>query len=293
MIVPVQFIVLSENIIITPGYYPEIWDQGNSIFMVDYYIGTMGFSYKEWVGALYPKGLAARDYLSFYSRIFNAVEIDSTFYGIPRREAVNRWKESTPKGFKVCVKVPREITHEAGLVNVDKEMLRFIDTVQILDDKLGVILLQFPPSFASSNANHLSAFLEHLNMDLRFAVEFRHRSWYTSPTAELLAKNKICWVATEFEGMPKEVGITSDILFIRLVGKHGRFHSHNREQIEVSPQLEWWWQWIRSQAEMVQSVYVFINDDFSGYAPASVNKLKGIIGLPTVEPDLPKQMKLF
>ncbi len=75
--------------------------------------------------------------------------------------------------------------------------------------------------------------------------------------------------------------------------EHGRFHSHNREQIEVAPQLEWWWQWIRSQAEMVQSVYVFINDDFSGYAPASVNKLKGIIGLPTVEPDLPKQMKLF
>jgi uncharacterized protein YecE (DUF72 family) len=108
----------------------------------------------------------------------------------------------------------------------------------------------------------------------------------------MLAKNKICWVATEFEGVPKEVGLTSDILFIRLVGKHGRFNSHDREQIEVSPPLEWWWQWIRSQAEMVQSVYAFINDDFSGYAPASVNKLKGIIGLPTVEPDLPKQMKL-
>ena len=261
--------------------------------MIDYYIGTMGFSYKDWGGAFYPKGLAARDYLSYYSRIFNAVEIDSTFYGIPRREAVNRWKESTPKEFKVCVKVPREITHDAGLVNVDNEMLRFIDTFQTLDDKLGVILLQFPPSFASSNVINLSTFLEHLPKNLRFAIEFRHRSWYTPQTIELLAKNKICWVATEFEGVPKEVGLTSDILFIRLIGQRGRFNSHDREQIDVSPQLDWWWQWIRSQAEGVQSVYAFINDDFSGHAPAAANKLKSIIGLATVEPDLPRQMRLL
>ena len=71
------------------------------------------------------------------------------------------------------------------------------------------------------------------------------------------------------------------------------FNSHDREQIDVAPQLDWWWQWIRSQAEGVQSVYAFINDDFSGHAPAAANKLKSIIGLATVEPDLPKQMKLF
>jgi uncharacterized protein YecE (DUF72 family) len=93
--------------------------------------------------------------------------------------------------------------------------------------------------------------------------------------------------------MPKEVGLTTDILFIRLVGQHGRFSIHNRVQTDVSPQLDWWWQWIRSQAEMVQSVYAFFNDDFSGYAPASANKLKSIIGLPTIEPDLPRQMRLF
>jgi len=261
--------------------------------MIDYYIGTMGFSYKEWAGTFYPKGLAMRDYLSYYSRIFNAVEIDSTFYGIPSREAVNRWKERTPKGFKVCVKVPREITHDAGLVNIDNEMLRFVDNVQSLDEKLGVILLQFPPSFSSSNANNLNTFLGHLPKELRFAVEFRHRSWYTLKISEMLAKNQVCWVATEYEGMPKEVGLTTDILFIRLVGQHGRFSIHNRVQTDVSPQLDWWWQWIRSHVEMVQSVYAFFNDDFSGYAPASANKLKSIIGLPTVEPDLPKQMRLF
>lgn len=93
----------------------------------------------------------------------------------------------------------------------------------------------------------------------------------TTRTAVFLANNKICGVTTEFKGVPNDVGLTSDILFIRLVGTHGRINLHYREQIESSPQLEWWWQWIRSQSEMVASVYVFINDEISGYAPASAN----------------------
>lgn len=80
-------------------------------------------------------------------------------------------------GFKIRVKVPRVFTHDAGFVNVDNEMLRFIDTVQILDDKLGVILLQFPQSYVSSKAIHLCTFPEHLNLDLGCAVGFRHHSW--------------------------------------------------------------------------------------------------------------------
>ena len=118
--------------------------------MVDYYIGTMGFSYQDWSGAFYPKGLTGRDYLSYYSRIFNAVEIDSTFYGTPRRESVIRWKESVPDGFRICVKVPRSITHDAKIIDVHKEMEAFINAVRLLGEKLGVILLQFPPSFSNS-----------------------------------------------------------------------------------------------------------------------------------------------
>jgi len=261
--------------------------------MVDYYIGTMGFSYQEWSGAFYPKGLAGRDFLSYYSHIFNAVEIDSTFYGTPRRESVMRWKEAVPDGFRICVKVPRSITHDAKLVDIYKEMVAFIDAVKLLDEKLGVILLQFPPSFSNSNIHQVKRFIEDLPNGFNFAVEFRHRSWYVPKIGEMLARHNICWAATEFDGVPKEVELTSDILFIRFVGQHGRFRLHDREQIEVSPQLEWWWGWIQSQVDRVQSVYCYFNDDFSGHAPAAANKLKSIIGLPIVKPNLPKQMRLL
>jgi uncharacterized protein YecE (DUF72 family) len=261
--------------------------------MVDFYIGTMGFSYKDWTGVFYPQGLPARDYLSYYSKIFNAVEIDSTFYGTPKIGSVYRWRDNSPEGFKISVKVPRSITHESGLVGVNEEMIEFIHTIENLGNKLSVILLQFPPSFDNSNSEVLDDFLEQLPKGYTFAIEFRHPSWYVDQTADWLANYGVCWAATEFQGVPKEVPLTTDMIFIRLVGQHGRFRSHDREQIDVTHQLETWWEWIRSQSDEVHEVYVFFNDDFSGHAPASANRLKDIIGLPVVKNDLPKQLNLF
>ncbi len=95
--------------------------------MADYFIGTMGFSYQDWAGSFYPPGVKARDYLVHYSRVFNAVEIDSTFYGIPKSSSIVRWRDQSPSDFKICLKVPRSITHEAGLVGTQREMDRFIE----------------------------------------------------------------------------------------------------------------------------------------------------------------------
>jgi uncharacterized protein YecE (DUF72 family) len=261
--------------------------------MVDFYIGTMGFSYKDWAGAFYPPGIFPREYLTFYSRIFNAVEIDSTFYGTPKAGSIERWREGSPEGFRICLKVPRSITHDAGLIGVDDEMVEFVHTIEGLGSRLGIILLQFPPSFSNSNMQALSEFLKQLPTDYKFAIEFRHPSWYLGQTNDLLTEFGVIWAATEYPGVPKEVPLTTDTIFVRLVGKHGRFRSHNREQIDVTPQLESWWDWIRALSEDVYEVYVFINDDYSGFAPASANRLKKLIGLPVVDPDIPKQMKMF
>lgn len=261
--------------------------------MVDYYIGTMGFSYRDWVGTFYPDGVGTRDYLSYYGRIFNAVEIDSTFYGIPKVSAVNRWRDQSPVDFKICLKVPRSITHKAALVDVENEMEVFLGALERLAEKLGVILIQFSPSFDNSNSGILSIFLEQLPKIKNFAVEFRHPSWYSRETAQLLASHGICWAATEYPGVPKEVDLTTDFMFIRLVGEHGRFRSHAREQIDVRPQISKWWGWIRSQTDRVQAVHVFINDDYSGHAPATANRLKALIGLPVIKPDIPRQMRFL
>ena len=114
--------------------------------MVEYYIGTMGFSYSEWIGSFYPTGVRRKDFMSYYAKYFNAVEIDSTFYGIPKAQSVIRWNDNSPDDFKICLKVPRAITHEAGLVNISREMTRFLESVALLGEKLGVIVIQFPPS---------------------------------------------------------------------------------------------------------------------------------------------------
>ena len=89
---------------------------------VAFYIGTMGFSYQEWSRVFYPTKMKAKKFLAHYSRIFNSVEIDSTFYGTPRADTVRRWGMTTPKNFKFCLKVPRSITHMAGLVGVEEEL---------------------------------------------------------------------------------------------------------------------------------------------------------------------------
>jgi uncharacterized protein YecE (DUF72 family) len=261
--------------------------------VVDYYIGTMGFSYRDWEGVFYPPGISASDYLTYYGRIFNAVEIDSTFYGTPRRGTVIRWRESTPVGFKICVKVPRVITHESGLADRHVEMQEFLESIRYLDDKLGVIIFQFPPSYDSTNLETFDEFMRHLPREFEFGAEFRHLSWYQEQTSDLLAKHGICWVATEFEGVPKEVQLTSDLIFMRFIGKHGQFRRHDQEQLDVSSKLNWWRAWIQSRIEQVAAVYGFFNDDFSGYAPAAANHLKEMLGLPVKKPNIPKQMRFL
>jgi uncharacterized protein YecE (DUF72 family) len=264
-----------------------------SMSIRNWYIGTMGYSYRDWKGYFYPDHIDARDYLSYYSRYYNAAEIDSTFYGIPRVDIARRWGEITPDGYQMCVKTPKKITHEAGLVGVSYEMNEFLGVMRLLVKKLGVILIQLPPAFTAANFDHLAAFVQNLPEDLRFAVEFRHHSWYTAKTASLLAKYSVCWVATEYAELPKNVEATTDFLYIRFIGKHGRFRPHTHERIDVSMNLEWWLQRIRDLADHVHSVYGFFNNDYAGYAPASANKFKKMLGLPIEMQPLPRQEKLF
>jgi uncharacterized protein YecE (DUF72 family) len=221
------------------------------------------------------------------------VEIDSTFYGIPRKSSVSRWREQSADDFKICPKMPRSITHDSGLVNFEVELAEFLNTVSVLEDKLGVILIQFPASFDRSNQAEFKKFLAELPTGYPYTVEFRHPSWYRVETAEMLSAHGVCWAASEYPGVPKTVEITVEMIFVRFVGEHGRFRAHDREQIDVTPKLSRWWRWIRPHADSVHSVYVFFNDDFSGHAPASANRFKEIIGLQVIKPDVPRQMRFL
>jgi len=269
--------------------------------MSDWYLGTMGFSYKDWQGVFYPPALESRNYLAHYSRIFDAVEIDSSFYGTPRTATIQRWLAVTPPAFRFCLKTPQPITHERELSTSLNDMAGFLQSARLLGDKLGMVLMQFPPSFTQTQAGRLADFLSALwaeveaRQGIRLAVEFRHPSWYTaaSDTASMLTRHRVCWAATEFPNLPREVPLTSDFLYIRWIGQHGTYAHHTRVRQDRYPELAWWWTHLQVRLEKVDSIYGFFNNDYAGFAPGTCNQFKTVIGLPAIDFIPPQQPKLF
>ena len=269
--------------------------------MTTYHLGTMGYGYKDWLGNFYPDHVrlatarSRTSALNFYSQIFDAVEMDTTFYGTPRADIVQRWREQTPDGFIFCPKTPRTITHDSRLENGLALMAEFVDVVALLGDKLGPILIQFPPEFDTNIAHtrEVDTFLNTLPPTARYAVEFRHRSWDTPDTAHMLHAHNICWVSAEYIIMEPRLHHTTDFLYLRFLGRHGEFADKNRPQKDVTPTLRKWRARLEPELPKVEAVYAFFNNDFSGHSPANVNQFKTLLGLPVTEPDLPKQQKLF
>lgn len=255
----------------------------------------MGFSYKDWIGVFYPQGLPARDYLNYYSRIFNAAEIDSTFYGIPKEETVQRWAAVTLQDFQFSLKVPREITHELSLKGALGLMTQFVHTAHQLEGKLGVILLQFPPSFAFDRFDDLESFLAELPSGSRYAVEIRHRSWYAArdQTEAMLKKAGVCWASTQYPGLPRRLNITADFAYIRWIGKHGSFDHHDHERIDRTGDLQGWRDLIQTAESNLEALYGFMNNDYAGFAAGTVNRFKEIAGLPIIPFQPPQQGRLF
>ena len=153
----------------------------------DLYLGTSGWSYADWEGTLYPEALPSASRLAEYVKHFATVEIDSTFYGTPRRSTVEKWREIAPEGFLFAAKFPQEMTHERNLVGC-RGRGRKLRAARWPGsrDRLGPLLLQLPPSFAVEGMGVLEDFLKRLPQGFRYAVEVRHRSWLGSDLPEML-----------------------------------------------------------------------------------------------------------
>ena len=253
----------------------------------------MGFSYKEWNGVFYPDGLPAIDYLAHYSQIFSSVELDSTFYGTPRPEYVERWAAVTPPDFTFCVKTPREITHDLRLIDAEEPMGEFLDTIQLLGDKLGAVLIQLPPDMTFAYIHKLAVFLRQLPKQFRYAVEFRHPSWHATATGQLLQNHDICWASTDYIHLPQRVYATTDFIYVRWIGRHGQYDTKEYERVDLTPRLEKWHQEIQSRLDGAYTVFGYFNNDYAGHAPATCNRFKKIAGLPTQPLQPPQQGRLF
>lgn len=154
------------------------------------YLGCPFWGHKPWLGNFYRKNARPREFLQQYSSVFNTVEGNTTFYSLPGRETIERWRDQTPPGFRFSFKFPQSITHQRQLQDVDKETAQFLRRIAPLGGRLGPIMLQFPRALSPQDVGVLWRFLPRLPKDFLYAVELRHPDFFRSQkrVAELDAK---------------------------------------------------------------------------------------------------------
>lgn len=180
------------------------------------YVGTSGYSYKEWKGSFYPEKLAAKDMLPYYSSKLPAVELNNTFYRLPKRSMVESWKEQVPENFRFSVKASQRITHFKRLKDADAETKYMLDTVSALEDRLGVVLYQLPPNM-KKDLERLGAFLKQLPANHRAAFEFRHPTWFDDDVLELLRSENRALCVSDTDDLPvSRIDKTADWGYMRL-----------------------------------------------------------------------------
>jgi uncharacterized protein YecE (DUF72 family) len=273
-------------------------------------IGCSGWSYADWAGPFYPEGLPAADYLEYYADRFAAVEVDSTFYRPPTARMVRGWHDRTPDDFRFALKVPQIITHEKKLVGCDKEVDGFVAAIEPLGEKLACALLQMG-YFNKGAFRTFAEFLEVLDAFLGrwphdrvpLAVETRNPRWVNKEFLDLLRSHQAAFTLTEQKWMPRPPEIlakldpiTGPLAMVRLLG--------DREAIEKvttswdSPVFDRTDELAETAAVVSRlarrvPVLVFANNHYEGYAPATVAKLRRLLGQPAPEPPERPRTTLF
>ena len=255
-------------------------------------LGTSAFTAAGWPGSFYPAGLQPRDFLSYYATKFNSVEVDSTFYRTPLASTVNGWYTKTPKDFIFALKVPRVITHEKVLLDCEQEMDEFINVADLLDDKLGPLLLQFP--YFNSEAFKTGAdffarlrfFLKRLGgSTVRYAVEIRNKHWLDARLVDLLREHKVALVLQDQSWMPhprqyfeKFDPITANFTYVRLLGDRKGIERETKVWDKVivdrSAELRSWVDVCKRTLARGVPTYVYVNNHYAGHAPATVEQFK-------------------
>ncbi|MEM2279899.1 MAG: DUF72 domain-containing protein [Nitrososphaerota archaeon] len=241
-------------------------------------LGTSGWSYDEWVGPVYRSKSEPK--LKRYSEFFKTVEIDSSFYVYPRSEVVVAMAYSVPEGFIFTAKAPQEITHRLELdvkARAINTLEKFTEIMKPLNraGMLGCILLQLPPKMENS-PDMLETFLEAVDKDFRYAIEFRHPYWLNEETCKILTDNKVAYTIVDEPLLPPEVRVTSDFAYIRW---HGRGYNPWYNYLYSVDELGDWVPKIREVSRTVEVVYGYFNNHFHGYAVYNCIQVLEMLGL--------------
>jgi uncharacterized protein YecE (DUF72 family) len=180
------------------------------------YVGTSGYSYKEWKGSFYPEKISASEMLSYYAAHLPAVELNNSYYRLPERTTVESWRRQTPENFRFSVKAPRSITLYRRLKDVGAQTKQMLETVSALEDRLGTLLFRMPENMKKDLAC-LKSFLKILPADTPAAFAFRHATWFDDEVRDLLrSHNRVLVVSDTDETPATHIDRTADWGYVRL-----------------------------------------------------------------------------
>ena len=258
------------------------------------HLGTCAWAHEDWRGVFYPEHLPTADRLEFYSRWFDAVEVDSTFYHIPTPHVAEHWAAVTPPDFRFSCKVPRAITHDRRLRDSEELLAAFLRGVEPLGEKLACLLVQTPRWVDPKHDEHaLREFIHGLPRGFRWAVEFRDEAWHLPRIVHLLEQHGVAWAwndlspladadAAAFGFFPR----TADFAVVRLMGDPAtkyhpdgtRVHRYEKPMWPRAQSLENWAVKIRQTADETGGVFVSVNNHFEGCAPHTIRELARTLG---------------
>lgn len=243
------------------------------------FLGTSGWSYADWIGNFYPEGTKPASYLSEYAKQLRTVEIDSTFYGIPREQTVKRWAEVTPEDFIFAAKFPQAITHDKTLIDCESDVNAFVNRMSLLGDKLGPLLLQFGYGFRIDSFDVLANFLPLLPAGFKYAVEIRHKSWLTQRFYDLLIHSGVALTLIDHPWIPRLDVLTTDFTYIRWLGDRKNIPSgFNQIYIDRTKELTHWQAVVETFAQQNVIVYGYFNNHYAGHSPTSLSMFASLIG---------------
>jgi uncharacterized protein YecE (DUF72 family) len=234
-------------------------------------IGTSGWHYKHWVGNFYPVRLPGSKMLTHYYGHFDTVEINNSFYMLPKIETLRAWRDATPKNFEFAIKASRFLTHNKKLKDPQNALDNFLPRAEALGEKLGPILFQLPPKWRL-NLDRLAEFLDALPSYHRYTFEFREPSWLNDKVYDLLHRHNAAFCIYELAGFHSPIETTADWTYVRLHGPGGKYQGSYSDRT-----LREWAKRIEQWSGKLKSCYVYFDNDQGGFAAQNALKLKKLV----------------
>jgi uncharacterized protein YecE (DUF72 family) len=219
-----------------------------------FFIGTSGYSYPAWKGSFYPKKLPRKEMLSYYSQRFSTVEINSSFYQMPKASALKAWAWQVPNGFRFALKAPQIITHRKRLKSAARETKSLLRAASALNGRQGPLLFQLPPNF-KKDLPRLEAFFDLIGDETRIAFEFRHVSWFDDEVFDCLRSNSCALCVADTDDSPCSV----------LTSTAGWGYVRLRRERYTDRRLRAWIKSLKSQ--QWNEAYVFFKHEETGTGP--------------------------